>query len=115
MGWFIRTIGAKGEIDTVESLLRPQSHPSFMVNGHGSTPVHSSACCANGSPTAPEEPLVAESPLWALDNVLLSSHNADLTPTCLGRGWASQMEAKDRDNSMGVAKRIFSLQVTTNL
>ncbi|CAK9070629.1 unnamed protein product [Durusdinium trenchii] len=63
-----------------------------MVNGHGSTPVHSSACCANGSPTAPEEPLVAESPLWALDNVLLSSHNADLTPTYMNQTWEIFLE-----------------------
>ena len=30
-----------------------------------------------------EEPLARDSPLWALDNVLLSPHNADLTRTFL--------------------------------
>ncbi|CAK8994707.1 D-3-phosphoglycerate dehydrogenase (PGDH) [Durusdinium trenchii] len=39
-----------------------------------------------------KEPLVAESPLWALDNVLLSSHNADLTPTYMNQTWEIFLE-----------------------
>lgn len=34
--------------------------------------------------TALKEPLSPESPLWDMENLLLSPHNADLTPTPLG-------------------------------
>ena len=34
--------------------------------------------------TALQEPLSPESPLWDMENLLLSPHNADLTPTPLG-------------------------------
>eukprot|EP00435_Cladocopium_sp_Y103_P041069 s11_g11.t1 len=34
-----------------------------------------------------EEPLSPESPLWDMENLLLSPHNADLTPTYMSQTW----------------------------
>ena len=42
------------------------------------------------SPSVPvpiQEPLSTDSPLWDMENLLLSPHNADLTPTHLGTCW----------------------------
>jgi phosphoglycerate dehydrogenase-like enzyme len=42
------------------------------------------------------EPLPSESPLWDLDNVLLTAHNADLTANYFELGWDVWAENLDR-------------------
>lgn len=49
------------------------------------------------------EPLPAKSPLWELDNVLLSPHNADLTSTYMKMTFDVFMEKITTFTSSGVS------------